>query len=236
MIIFIIPLLIAMEWIIPPFINEQWELTMLLHYMTIGVLMTFILHLINRQNLIIKSCFALFAVDAWCDVGKFGLYHFSDYEMDLSLIGFIIFVYWFVFILKRKYPEQIDLVNSNNVNILIKKPKTSFDVAKGLIGLSAASICICAEESVWCFRRKSGMFEKTMYHKQWSESHLVIDTRVKFTNEHKIMLDNLIGTMRHPCIKCVYTIRFILNALGEKYTIKSWFDYIPGIYFMKVAS
>lgn len=227
-------LLVIIQWLIVPYVNNQWELTLLIQYVLIALLFTYVSYLILEYKLLYRSIFALLTTDAWFDVAKFSLWQFCDYKIDLSLFGAILFFIWLLFVVKRSYPERIDLVNLDNINILIKKPKTTFDVIKGLIGYPAASICICTANSVWCFRRKTGLFEKTEYRSIWYESHLVIDTGVKCTDEHKIILDNIIGTVRYPCIKCVYMVRCLLNTLGCKYSIKNWFDYIPGIYFMRV--
>jgi len=233
MILSIISLVIS-EWLIIPFIDNQWELTLFIQYILIALLFTYISYLILDRKLLERSIFVLLTLDAWFDVFKFALWQYSNTAIDFSIIGSLMFFCWLLFVIKRQYPEKLDLVNLDNINILILKPKTIFDVIKGLIGYPASSICICANGYVWCFRRKSGVFEKMPYHYQWTESHLVIDTGIKCTQEHKQMLDNLVGTVRTPCIKCVYVIRCLLNTLGCKYSIKSWFDYIPGIYFMRI--
>jgi hypothetical protein len=231
--ILLILLLISLQWLVVPLVSEQWILNELTQYITIASLFTYVMFLINEKTILIRSCFSLLAIDGWCDVIKYILWQFSDYKIDLSIVGALIFFFWLLFIVKRQYPERIDLADFDNVNILILKPKSKCDVIKGLIGYPAASICILANGYIWCFRGRSGVFERIEYNKSWIDSHLVINTKIKFNEEHNIILDKLIGTVRHPCIKCVFVIRYLLNKLGGKYAIKTWLDYIPGIYFMR---
>lgn len=221
---------IALQWLFP----NNWEIILLSQYNIIAILFTYILNLLRNDRLLIRSLFALLALDSWCDVIKFGLWQFSDYAIDLSLLGLICFIAWFIFVLCRQYPYRLDLVNLENVNILILKPKTSFDVLKGLIGLPTASICLLVHGDIWGFRRKLGIFDVMEYHQEWTKSHLVIDTKIRCNSEIANLLVNLLGKKRFPCIRCVWIIRHVLNAIGGKYAIKSWFDYIPGLYFMRI--
>lgn len=232
--IYLILVVYIIEWAFYGFVQDQWSFLLGTKTLTCALSFTALLIYTNKCTLLVRSIIAWVAIDAWCNVVEFSAWQLSNESLNSTWICAFAFFLWLLFIVKRQYPERIDLVDLNNINILIKKPKTTFDIISGLIGLSASSICICTDNCVWCFRKKSGIFEKSEYRYQWTESHLVIDTGIKCTQEHKLMLDNLIGTVRYPCIKCVYTIRYLLNTLGYKYSIKTWFDYIPGIYFMRV--
>lgn len=232
--IYLILVVYLLEWVLYGFVPDQWVFLLGSKILLLALLSTTLLIYTDKLSLILRSIIAWLVIDSWCNFLEFIVWQVSSESLNSTWFAAIVFVAWLLFIMERQYPEKLDLVNLDNVNILILKPRTTFDIIKGLIGLPASSICIISNGYVWCFRRKSGMFEKTDYHYQWTESHLVIDTKIKCTDEHKIILDNLLGTKRLPCIKCIYTIQYLLNMLGGKYSVKNWFDYLPGIYFMRI--
>jgi hypothetical protein len=232
--IYLILVVYLLEWVLYGFVPDQWVFLLGSKILLLALLSTTLLIYTDKLSLILRSIIAWLVIDSWCNFLEFIVWQVSSESLNSTWFAAIVFVAWLLFIMERQYPEKLDLVNLDNVNILILKPRSSFDIIKGLIGLPASSICIISHGYVWCFRSKSGVFEKTDYHYQWTESHLVIDTKIKCNDEHKIILDNLLGTKRLPCIKCIYTIQCLLNMLGGKYSVKNWFDYMPGIYFMRI--
>jgi len=234
--IYLILVVYLLEWVLYGFIPDQWTFLLGSKILLSALFATALLINTDRLHISVRCIIALITIDSWGNFLEFIIWQLSNESINSTWCAAIIFVLWLLFIVRRKYPEKIDLVNLDNVNILILKPKNTFDIIKGLFGYPAASACILSNGYVWCFRRQSGVFEKTEYRHYWTDTHLVIDTQIKCTDEHKIMLDKLLGISRFPYTKCIYTIRYILNMLGGKYSIKSWFDYIPGIYFMRIMN
>ena len=75
------------------------------------------------------------------------------------------------------------------------------------------SICVAAENKVWCFRRNSGNFEFTEYSDKWLDTHILIKTDVKQTKKIIDELSYLVGERRFPYIKCVYILRNVLYEM-----------------------
>lgn len=232
--IHLIVLLYFSEWALFNYIEDTQSFLLLSKYLLCSFLSIAWLVESKSKKLLHRSIIALISLDTWIGFLQELFYQLSYEQIDLSLYIALLFLYWFIFTLKRKYPEHMDNVNHDNINIMIMKPKSSFDVIKGLVGCSASSICIIADNMVWCYRRKSGVFEKQKYDKKFLLSHIVIDTKIKCNNEITQLLNNIIGTKRFPYIKCVWSIRHVLNRIGGQYKIKSWLDYIPSIYSLRI--
>lgn len=229
-----IVIIYLIEWLLSFYLSSTWEIELDIKFFVIAVLSTALLIETRRKSLMLRSILALVTLSSWSDFINYSLWQLSGRTINLSGIAFVIFISWLIFTIKRKYPDKIDCINEETVNILALRPKSSLDVIKALIGLPAASICIVADGYVWAFRKRSGRFEKGPYCSSWSESHIIIDTKVKITDNIINQLELIIGTKRKPYIKCIWTIRNVLNSLGSKYMITSYIHYIPGIYFMKI--
>lgn len=217
------------EW----FSNGEWEFLLGNKYLIISLLATALLVESKNLPLLTRSVLALVALTAYADLFNFILWQVSHKEIDLSLVNALVFFSWLLFSVKRKYPEFIDRLEHDTVNILIFKPHSTFDVFKGLIGFPAASICIYAGGYVWTFRKHTGKFERVHPSHIWLEEHLIVNTRIIASSEILNALEKVVGEKRSPYCKCVYSIRHVLNMLGDKYKVK-WWDYIPGIYALKI--
>lgn len=218
------------EW----FVSGEWEFLLGNKYLIISLLATALL--VESKNLPIytRSILALVTLTAYADLINYILWQVSQKELDFSIINALVFFTWLLFTIKRKYPEFIDRLNHDTVNILVMKPKSTFDVFKGLIGFPAASICIYAGGYVWTFRKHTGKFERVHPSHVWLDEHLIINTFVTTTPEILNALERVVGEKRSPYCKCIYSVRHVLNMLGEKYEVKKWWDYIPGIYALKI--
>lgn len=230
--IWLIPAVYMIEWLLYAFVPDTWGFMLGTKYLMVAVMAGILFDYSHGKSLLIRSLIALFAVDSSVDFIRYMAWQILSIDIDFSIYEAVIFMIWFLFISFRPYEYRSDPMNSENINLLILKPKRPFDILKGLFGFPAASICIASCGSIWSFRRKSGLFEERNY--RYSPDHIVINTGVSCTDKMLIELDALAGTKRWPGIKCVWVIRNILNQLGDKYRIKSWFDYIPGVYFLKI--
>ena len=224
----------VLEWVLYDFVPDQW--TFLLGSKTIlcALVLTALLIYTDKLTLFIRSIIAWLVIDAWCNVVEFAVWQWSNETLNSTWFAALVFFLWLLFVVKRKYHRKIDLVNLENINLLILKPRNHFEVIKGLIGYPCASICIASNNYVWSFRKRSGVFERIPYSPDVLKNHMVIDTKIKATDDVIDSLNSIVGTKRFPCVKCIFTIRHVLNKIGGKYRIKTWFDYIPGVYFMRV--
>lgn len=222
------------EWLLSFYFSNTWEIELQLKIFINAFLANALLIETRRRSLLLRSLLALITIGMWSDFVDYSLWQWSEQKINLSPISFIIFIFWLLHTIEREYPDKIDDLNEDNVNILILKPHRSLDLIKALFGFPASSICIVSHGYVWSFRRKSGIFEKSEYSNKWIDDHLIIDTRVKSNDKILLELNKIVGSRRFPYIKCVWTIRHVLNLLGNRYMITSLFDYIPGVYFMKI--
>lgn len=232
--IYLILFMYMCEWWLYAFTDNTWSFEIGSKSFVIACLSGYILSISSKIPLLSRSAIAVITLTAWCDFIVFMAWHLTNTAFDLSIPAALIFFIWLIFAVRRSYPERIDLINMDHVNLLILKPRSNLDVIKALFGFPAASICISSQHKIWSFRSKSNSFEESEYNIGWHGSYLVIDTGIKCTDDFIIELRKLIGTRRFPCIKCVWVIRHVLNRLGGKYRIKTWLDYIPGLYLMRI--
>ena len=232
--IYLVLAVYVVEWAFYVFIPDQWTFLLASKTLTCALLASALMVSSKKLAILYRSIIALLALTAWSDFIVFMAWHLTNTAFDLSIPAALIFFIWLIFAVRRSYPERIDLINMDHVNLLIMKPRSNLDVIKALFGFPAASICISSQHKIWSFRSKSNSFEESEYNIGWHGSHLVIDTGIKCTDDFIIELRKLIGTRRFPCIKCVWAIRNALNRLGGKYRIKTWLDYIPGLYLMRI--
>jgi len=219
-----------MEWM---FFTETWALSLGAKYLVIALLWTALFNS-DKKSLFVSSTIALLTVFAWFDLAHYLIWVKSNQDFDFALPIFLTFLTWFVFILQRNYHFESDRIDPFKVNILVLKPRTPWETIKGLIGFPAASICIVAANMVWCYRKRTGRFERTSYQMKWLSTHSVINTGVACSGEMVKALEQALGEKSNPPIKCVYTIRHFLNLVGGKYAIKTWLDYIPGFYILRI--
>lgn len=230
--IWLIPAIYLIEWWMFVFIQDTWDLLLGTKYLAVSVLAWILVSYSCNDTLFKRSLILLYAIDTTADVIRYISWQSSSKDFDLILHEVFIFIIWFIFIIIRDYEYKSDEINMENINIIAIKPKSNIDVLKGLIGLPASSICIATFDSIWAFNRKTGMFSERKY--QHYNDRIIIDTGIKCTDEILNELNKIVGTKRYPYIKCIWSIRHVLNMLGTKYSINYWFDYIPGIYLMKI--
>jgi len=225
----------ALEWLCKPYLNDSMQWIVLLGSKDLLLALVVSALLIElKTTLLNRSVLALFALTAWTDFLIYASYQTFNTDLYLEYPAALLFFVWLAYAIKRIYPVAINSVNANRVAILVLRPQGAWDVFKALLGTPAASICIVADGYVWSFRNHSGKFEKSIYDEHWSDTHIVVDTGIKFNKKIEAELLSIVGTKRFPYCKCVYSIRNVLNILGGKYKIKSWFDYIPSVYAMRV--
>lgn len=234
MMLIILIIVYAAEWFFYPDADNQWGFLLGSKHLIIVLMAISLLQASQSKSLLIRSILALLVIDSFTDLIKYETWLLSDQTFDISLISPFLFIPWLFFTLFREYPDKIDNMNNQNVNILILKPDTQCGLFKSLFGYPASSICIASHGFIWSFRRHSGLFEKSKYSERRLNRHLVIDTKIKLTVEIVEELSKVLGSSNKPYIKCVWAIRNVLNMLGKQYAIKSWLDYVPGFYIMRI--
>ena len=229
-------LLKIMEWSIAPFlsIDVSWQFALGIKYLILSLLWTFVVFATMRERLLLRSVILLFCINSWSDLIVYSVWHISDMTVDLALQAFIVYFAIMIHILLRQYDINSDKPNAKNITILLLKPKSHIEIVKSFFGLPVSSVCIVAAGNVWSFRRKTGKFEKSKYTSSWLSNHIAIDTGIECEYSTLEELNKIIGEDRYPYCKCVYSIRHVLNELGGKFAIKTWLDYIPGIYAIRL--
>jgi len=198
------------------------------------MLWTFVVLQTEKERLIIRSVALLFCVGSWAGLAVYSAWNISGMTIDLSLQTFIVYFAFMINILLREYDIQSDKPKVTNVTILLLKPQSHFELIKSFFGVPISSVCIVAGGYVWSYRSKSGKYEKSRYNSSWLVKHAAIDTGIECEQQTIEELNKIIGEDRFPYCKCVYSIRHFLNHLGGRYAIKSWFDFVPGIYAIRL--
>lgn len=181
-----------------------------------------------------KSIFALLCLAMWADLLEYLLWLYFDVRQEFFAATLMLYLPWLTWVWMREYDIRSDEINHNHVCLLFLRPKGFFGVFKSFFGLPFSSICIAVDCRVWAFRASKGFFASAPYTETWLKNHLLIDTGVVVTPAIRAALQRLEGVRRFPYSKCLWSIRGVLALLGGKYTIRSIFDYIPGVYAVRV--
>jgi len=226
--------LYAAQWYALPYLSDQWAFLLGTSYLAVALLVSGIFSLLETRSLFTASILALWSLDAWADFLKFILWNYSDAAIDLSIPLALVFACWMLFIVRRRYTFKNDEFSTENVFLLIKKPENCAETLKSIFGSPAASLCVTAYGKVWSFRHKTNRFEVFDINPSFLAKHLAVNTGKAANLELVKLLTGLVGLPRGLGYKCIWAIRDPLNSIGGKYSIKSWFDYIPGFYVMRI--
>jgi len=227
----------ALEWItVPLFPSVSWQISLGAKYLTVAILMQALWSASEKESLLLRTAITLLCCAVWVDLFAYIAWIVSDTRIDESLPIYVSFSAAMVYMLMRNYDVSGEEVNPHKITILLLKPNSLAEFSKAFFGTPISSICILADGYVWSFRSKSGVFEKTEYSQRWRDKHVAVNTRVEINETILQKLDGLVGKRRGAGIKCVFVLRTVLKEIGGKYAIKSWFDYIPGIYAARIIN
>ena len=227
-------LVVWMEWVIPFSDGVSWQVALGAKYLTVAILFQAWLSYIGKEPLLLRSAVALLCVDSWVSFGAYVLW--TETQVDAMAAVFLVFTFWLFFILKREYSFEGDGLKKNTVALLLFRPRTTVDIVKAFVGLPVASVCVVADNSVFAFRRRTGKFEKRRYSPALLKNHVALDTGVACNDDLLKELGKVVGSNRTYGYKCVYSIRHVLNRMGGVYSIKSWADYVPGLYASRLLA
>lgn len=226
----------VVEWIANPFINDQWSFLLCSKTVIVALLAFILLHAMRRESLWLRSAIALFALMSAADAMKLIAWIYVGLPFDPSPFMALISFAWLLHTVRRSYDTPNDTFDPSYVYLLFLRPKTSFDVIKGLFGAPVGSVCLYAGGFVWAFRRKTGCYEKSHCLPRLTASHVWINTNRHVSPQMMAELTSLLGTPRGIGIKCVWIVRHALKELGAPFAISRWTDYIPGIYALRITS
>ena len=227
--------LYAAQWVALPLVTDEWTFLLGASCLTTALLVTGVSLLCRESTVLVRSVLVLWALNTWADVAKFAAWNYTDTRLDLSVPLALLFAIWLLFVVRRRYDMPSDRISTNNVTLLIKRPSGWLDFVKGLFGAPVSSVCVCVGQTVWAYRRRSGEFEMFTLAPSIVRDHIAVDTGVGSTPEILAALNSLVGAKRGPLpYKCLWTIRNVLDMIGGKYVVKSWLDYVPGLYAMRV--
>lgn len=223
----------AGEQVAHPFLDcrETWELALFAKYLSLAAALQLVLMETQSKGLLFRSLVAVFCIGAWVDAA--GHIAWQVYSFDSALPISFIWALWFIFTARRAYENQGDPVVGSNVYLMLLRPTTVFAVCKALVGFPVASVCLYANGTVWSFRAKTGTFDLYPVDSRWLSRHIAINTGVHCSDQLTEMLDDLVGKRRCPGTKCIWAIRHVLARIGKTYKPRL-FDYLPGIYAMRI--
>lgn len=229
-------LVYAAEWIVSPFVSDQWAFLLCSKTILVALLAFGLLHATRKEGLLLRSSIGLFALFASADALKLIAWLYADLQFDPSPVLALIAFIWMLRTVRRSYDASNDAFDPRYVYLLFLRPKTSFDVIKGLFGAPVGSVCLYAGGFVWAFRRKTGCYEKSHCLPRLTASHVWINTNRHVSQQMMAELTSLLGTPRGIGIKCVWIVRHALKELGAPFAISRWTDYIPGLYALRITS
>lgn len=222
------------EWVGAFAGDFKWDFLLGCQLLSVALLVSGVFVLCSLKTLLLRSVLCLWAIAAWVDILKFGLWSISGRSIEASIPIAIIFSLWLTLVLGRRYDRKNDTIKAGNVTILIKRPKGILDVFKSLFGAPAPSICLSVNGRVWSYRKRTSQFETFPLNTVFLASHIAVDTGAVATPELLAQLNSKLGEPRGNACKCIWTIQDPLNMLGGKFRIKTWFDYVPSFYIMRI--
>lgn len=222
----------VVEYTAAPLVSE-WDLAVFCGALRIALAVQCILGEIKQKPLMFRSVVAVFCVTAWLDVADYALWWWSGREIDIALPLLVGFTCWLIVAVKREYEYQGDEIKPGPVYLLFLRPRTNWELLKSFLGLPVSSVCLYANGEAWAFRGKSGRFERLPAAAWWLQKHIAIDTGQQMGAVIETALAGIVGERRFPWVKCVWSIRRVLAHLGDNFKPR-FFDYLPGIYAMRI--
>ena len=184
-----------------------------------------------------KTILLLLAIIEWVVFFQYLIYLRMEHNSILFAFAYLIYIPCFLYVWQKGYNIKSDDYDKEFISFLFLRPTKKsglFNIFRLFFGMPILSMCVVAENKVWCFRRNSGNFEFTEYSDKWLDTHILIKTDAKPAKKIIDELSYLVGERRFPYIKCVYILRNVLCEMGGRYKIRSVFEYIPGIYAMRI--
>lgn len=216
-----------------PFLDipESWELALGAKYLSLAAALQLVMIEPPNKGILFRSVAAIFCIGAWVDF--VGHVAWQVYAFDSTLPIVIIWTAWFIHTARRAYDYPGDQVKGGTVFLMLLRPTSVFAVFKALVGFPVSSVCLYANGTVWSYRAKTGAFDLYPVDARWLSRHIAINTGVHCSDKLTEMLDDLVGQRRWPGTKCIWSIRHVLARLGKTYKPRL-FDYLPGIYAMRI--
>lgn len=221
------------EHLASPFVSDavSWEIALGVKYLSTAIISTVLLQNIGGKPLLFKSIVALFCIASWVDAAGHAVWQLAAFDSSVFILsGWTV---WFIHSVRRAYDYPGDPVKGGNVFLMLLRPTTVLAVCKALVGFPVASVCLYANGTVWSFRAKTGTFDLYPVDARWLARHIAINTGVHCSDQIMEMLDDLVGKRRWPGTKCIWSIRHVLARLEKTYKPRL-FDYLPGIYAMRI--
>jgi hypothetical protein len=224
----------VIEWLTLPWVSSDsaWYLALAMAYLrtALAMQMVFLASKGQRISHIVLFCVLM----AYSDLINFLLWLVLGVDLSAIAITAAAMSVWLVWIYCRAYDTVSDTINPKNVMILLHRPTQWYSMAHSFLGLPFGSVCIMAGMRVWSFKKKSGRFEKRAFHTRLLNGHLFIDTGIPITDEIIDKLESLVGTSRGRGVRCVSTLRPVLEMLGEELVPRGLFWFVPGVFAFKV--
>jgi hypothetical protein len=215
-------------------------------YMTVnmlnlqGIIFLFlILRPPDKKNIIARSLFLVFLIYKIVDYSLNIPHTFYDYEIYLKSyqvtagICLIIFLYN----LFKPYTYKSDTITEfHNIHLCFWRPGNVATLLPSLLGFAIGGVSIYTRGRLHGFRwTKSKYQDDEVSPKIIEKKFIVLDTGIK----SNVITENIFLNLRNVRagrlrIRCISTIKPLLEHLGSKYNPSGWLELIPAIYSARI--
>lgn len=134
----------------------------------------------------------------------------------------------------KKYAFKSDFITDNNIFLCFYRPVTLKMFLSSLLGFPFGGMCIYTNQTKYGFIIKKNTFKaEKISAVAIQRKFIVIDTGILYSDAIGYKLNGLIGTKAGKRINCIWTLKPVLNMLGNKFAPR-WWELIPPTYSMKV--
>lgn len=229
---------------IPSLVNGdmEWILSITMLNLQCIILLSLVLKPPKKTNIIARSLILVFLIYRIIDFSLNSVYHYFDYNIYLQSyqltagVCFIIFIYN----LLKPYNHKNDPIKElNNVYLCFWRPKNIISLSGSLLGKSLGGVSIYSGGFLYGYRWNSTQYQKEPISKELiARNFVVFDTGILINEVIHKSLTNLVnfahaGRLR---IRCISTIKPVLEILGPRYKPNSIFEYIPSIYSARIMN
>jgi hypothetical protein len=217
--------------------DPAWYMTIYCQSLRLSLVAAIAYELTPKNRVGLKTTCLVFSIYTALEAQFYFVFIFFDYNVySWSYVIFAILISaLYLYNRYKQFQFKSDPIKKDNIYLCFWKPKTGITITASLIGLPFGGLCVYANGNLYGYRWGIETYQKSKRDPETiSRCFTVIDTGIsceKYTRH----LDSLVGNPAgRPRIRCISTIKPVLNSLGGKYRIRSLLDLIPSIYSIRI--
>lgn len=214
-----------------------WYITIYCQSLRLSIAAAMAYQLTPENRVGLKTTCLVFSIYTALEAQFYFIYTFFNYNVySWSYVIFAALISaLYIFNRFKQFKFKSDFITEGNIHLCFWKPKTGITLTASLIGLPFGGLCIYAYGHLYGYRWGMETYQKSKIDPEIvSRCFTVIDTGIEYGN-YILTLDSLVGKPAGmPRIRCISTIKPILNSLGLRYRVNSWIDLIPSIYSIRI--